>query len=248
MNIALVGYGKMGKQIETILKQKGVEKIVRIDKFSKEADFVEINGNSLKEINVVIDFSNAEGVIDNIKKYVEYRVNVVMGTTGWYDKMEDVKNIIGENIGFIWSGNFSLGVNIFFRIIRESAKLINKFSDQYDILSYELHHKEKKDSPSGTALMIGKVLLDEISKKREIITDKLDRKIQDNEIHIASVRGGYIPGTHTVLFDSIADTIELTHIARSREGFAIGAIKAAEWIYGKKGFFNIDDFMNDIFK
>ncbi|HOJ64308.1 MAG TPA: 4-hydroxy-tetrahydrodipicolinate reductase [Spirochaetota bacterium] len=249
MRVALVGYGKMGKQIEIILKkEKSYEKIVRIDKFNKEADFSEVNRDSLKDIDVAIDFSTPESAIDNIKKYVECRVNVVMGTTGWYDKLEDVKTIVGNNIGFIWSGNFSLGVNIFFRIIKESARIINKFSDQYDILSYELHHKEKKDSPSGTAMMIGNILLNGISKKEKIITEKLNRKIENNEIHIASVRGGYIDGTHTVIFDSVADTIELTHRARSREGFAIGAVKACEWIYGKKGFFNIDDFMNDIFK
>jgi len=248
MKIALVGYGKMGKQIELILKQKKVEQIVTVDKFNKEANFSEVNQESLNNIDVAIDFSNPEGVMDNIKKYIEYKVNVVMGTTGWYDKLNEVKNMVSNNIGFIWSGNFSLGVNLFFKIIKESAKIMNKFSDQYDILSYELHHKEKKDSPSGTALMIGDILIKEINNKEKIVTEKLDRKIEEKEIHIASVRGGYITGTHTVIFDSIADCIELKHTAKNREGFAIGAVKACEWIYNKKGFFSIEDFMNDIFK
>lgn len=248
MKIALVGYGKMGKQIETILKQKKEEKIVTIDKFNNEALFSEINKESLNDIEVVIDFSGPQGVVDNIKKYVEFKVNVVMGTTGWYDDLDEVRNIVSDKIGFIWSGNFSLGVNLFFKIIKESSKIMQNFFDQYDVLSYELHHREKKDSPSGTALMIGDILLKEIKNKEKIVTEKLDRKINEKEIHLASVRGGYITGIHTVIFDSIADSIELKHTAKNREGFALGAIKAAYWIYNKKGFFSIEDFLNDILK
>jgi 4-hydroxy-tetrahydrodipicolinate reductase len=247
MGIAIVGYGKMGKQIENVLFEKNIKDIIKIDKFSNESQFSDVNTNSLKGIDVVIDFASPEGLEERIKSYVENRVNVVMGTTGWYDKIDPIEKLVGNKIGFLWSGNFSIGVNIFFRVVKEASRIFNNFPD-YDALSYELHHNEKKDSPSGTELMIGNVMLSELENKNKIVTERLDRKIEKNEIHLASVRGGYFPGTHTVLFDSIVDTVELKHTARSREGFARGAVMVAEWIKGKKGFFNIDDFMNDYIK
>lgn len=246
MKVAIIGYGKMGKQIEKVLKDKNINDYITIDKFNPEANFKEYNSESTKGIDVAIDFSFPETALDNIKKSVDYGVNLVMGTTGWYDKLEEVKKIVGDKIGFIWSGNFSLGVNIFFRIIENASKIFDKFNNIYDVMSYELHHKEKKDSPSGTEIMIGNILKENLSNKNKLVEDKLDRKIENNEIHVASIRGGYIPGTHTVLFDSIADTVELTHRVRTREGLATGAVLAAEWIYGKKGFFNIDDLMNEL--
>jgi 4-hydroxy-tetrahydrodipicolinate reductase len=247
MNIALVGYGKMGKQIEKVLKERNIQIVSTIDKFAGGVNHKLIDQSSMKDIDVAVDFSSTEGVIDRISQYVKYGVSVVMGTTGWYDRLEEAKKIVSDKIGFIWSGNFSLGVHIFFRLIKESAKILEKF-DEYDVLGYELHHNEKKDSPSGTELMIGDILLSELSRKDKIVTEKLDRKIEGNEIHLSSVRGGYFPGTHTVLFDSLADTIELKHTARSREGFALGAVKVAQWLYGKKGFFSIDNYLESVIK
>jgi len=245
MNAAIVGYGRMGKNIEKILKEKKMDIRSTIDNFSQESMFKELNNDSLKGCDVAIEFANSEGIIDRIKIYLDNNVNVVMGTTGWYDKSEEIKKLIGKKIGFIWSGNFSLGVNIFFRIVRQSAKIFNKFTE-YDPMLYELHHNQKKDSPSGTSKMITKILTEEMRGKTKVVEDKLDRKIEENEIHSASVRGGYIPGIHTVLFDSPEDTVELKHSARNREGMARGAVMAALWINGKKGFFTIDDFMNDV--
>ena len=248
MKYAIIGYGKMGKEIEKILKQKNATDIVTIDKFNPEAKFRELNEESLNGVGVAIDFSFPDSAVNNINLYIKHKTNVVMGTTGWYDKMEEIKKSVGDKIGFIWSGNFSLGVNFFFRIVKNTSSIFNNFSSIYDVLSYELHHREKKDSPSGTALMIANIIKDNFKSKEKICDEKLDRAIEKNELHIGSVRGGYIPGTHTIMFDSIADTIELKHTVRNREGLASGAVLAADWIASKKGFFNIDDLMNDIIK
>ena len=245
MKVAIVGYGKMGKQIEKILQGKNIEVSSIIDKYIKEAQFKEINSKSLSNVDVVFDFTTPDEVLENINLYIENNVSVVMGTTGWYKEIQTVKNLIGNKIGFIWSGNFSIGVNIFFKIIRESAKIFNNFKE-YDPMAYEIHHNQKKDSPSGTAQMISSILIDELSHKNVVIEEKLDRKIGKNEIHFASIRGGNIPGTHTVLFDSDVDTIEIKHTARNREGLARGAVFAAEWIKDKKGFFSIDDLIDSI--
>ncbi|MCK4797102.1 MAG: 4-hydroxy-tetrahydrodipicolinate reductase [Spirochaetes bacterium] len=245
MRIAIVGYGRMGKQIEKILLEKKITIGAIIDKYTQDAQFNKVNSQSLSGINVAIDFSGPDDIIENIKAYIDNKTSVVMGTTGWFNMMDKVRELVGDKIGFIWSGNFSIGVHVFFRIIRKSAKIFNNFKE-YDPMLYEIHHNQKKDSPSGTAKMIGNILLEELSDKDKGIEEKLDRKINENEIHFASIRGGNVPGTHVVMFDSAEDTIELKHTARNREGFAKGAIMAAEWIKDKKGFFSIDDFMNSI--
>ena len=247
MKIAIVGYGRMGKKINEIIRdQKNGDTIVTIDKFSPDANYNALTDESLSGVDVAIDFSFPDGVLTNIETYIQHGINVVMGTTGWYDKLEDVKKMVGSKIGFIWSGNFSVGVHLFSRIVSQAAAIFNKFPDVYDEMMYEIHHKGKKDSPSGTAMMIGDLINAQLDKKNKIVTERLDRAIEPNELHVASVRGGYVPGTHVVMFDSLADTIELKHTARSRDGFAMGAVLAANWIKDKKGFYNIDDFMNDV--
>jgi 4-hydroxy-tetrahydrodipicolinate reductase len=184
--------------------------------------------------------------MENIKKISSLGKNIVIGTTGWYDRMPEVESMINKNkVGAIWSGNFSIGVNVFFRIVESAASLFNNIHD-YDAMVHEIHHNQKADSPSGTASMIGKIILKNMSRKNKIITDKLERKIEPNELHISSVRVGTVPGTHEVLFDSAADTIELKHTARTREGFALGAVMAAEFIADKKGFYGIEDLMNNL--
>ena len=247
IKIALIGYGKMGHIIENMAKERGHEVKAIIDPNSDKAE-KEINKNTLKDVDVCIDFSHPDAVIGNVKKIASLKKNIVVGTTGWYDKMVEVKKIVEENgIGLIWSGNFSIGVNAFFKIIENSAKIFNNLED-YDILATEFHHKHKADSPSGTAKMMGDILIKDIKRKDKLVFDKLDKKIEDNELHIASVRGGSIPGIHSVIFDSPQDTIELKHTARSREGFATGAVMAAEFIKDKKGFYNINDLMGNIIK
>ncbi len=248
MNIAIIGYGKMGKEIERIAQIRGISIASIIDPNTKDAPFDEINKESMKDVDVCIDFTMPEAAVENIRKAAKFKKNIVMATTGWYTRMDEVKKIVKEaGIGFIWSGNFSLGVNIFFRIVENAAKIVNNVDD-YDVFAYEIHHSQKKDSPSGTAKMLGDILINNIQRKKSIVTEKLDRKIEPDEIHLASIRGGNVPGTHAICFDSAADTIELKHTARNREGFALGAVMAAEWINKKKGFYNIDDFMKEIIR
>jgi|TARA_Y100000310_G_scaffold116452_1_gene115154 4-hydroxy-tetrahydrodipicolinate reductase len=244
MNIAIIGYGKMGHEIEKIAKAKGIT-LKTIDS-NNNADYKEINDESMKDIDVCVDFTHPDSVVENIEKISKFKKNIVVGTTGWYDNMDEVKKVIeNAGIGLIWSGNFSVGVNAYFKIIENAAKIMNKFDD-YDIFVHEFHHNKKADSPSGTAVMIGKILTDNIERKKKIVTEELKRKIESDELHISSTRSGAIPGTHIVGFDSPADTIELKHTARSRQGLALGAVMAAQWIQNKKGFYGIDDMMKSI--
>ena len=200
----------------------------------------------MKDVDLCIDFTNPESVIKKIEKISKFKKNIVVGTTGWYNDLDNVKEIVDKSgIGFIYATNFSIGVNMFFKIVENAAKIVNKIED-YDIFGYELHHNKKVDSPSGTAKTIGNILIKNIDRKEKLVFDKLDRKIKPEELHIASIRSGSIPGTHVVGFDSSADTIELSHVARNREGFALGAVMAAQWINGKKGFYDIDDLMKEI--
>ena len=230
MNIAIIGYGKMGREIEQAAKATGIAVKSIIDINDEKAMYRQIDEESMQGVDVCIDFTSPDAVVSSIKKISKFKKNIVVGTTGWYDKIDEVKDIIKkECIGFIYSPNLSIGVNVFFKIVESAARMMNKFGE-YDVYGYELHHNKKIDSPSGTAKAIGKILIDNIKRKKEI--------------NFASVRAGSIPGTHVVGFDSSADTIELKHTARSREGFALGALMAAKWINGKKGFYTIDDMMS----
>ena len=222
----------MGKEIEKIARAKGIAITSIIDPNGKNANFSEINEKSMKNVDVCIDFTRPDSVIDNLRKISKFKKNVVIGTTGWNDEIDKAKKIVKQNnIGLIYASNFSIGVNIFFRIIRNAARMMNEVND-YDAFGYELHHSKKLDSPSGTAKTIERILAENIKRIKEV--------------KFTSVRAGAIPGTHVVGFDSSADTIELKHTARNREGFALGAVMAAEWIQNKKGFFDINDMMNEI--
>jgi len=245
VNIAIIGYGKMGKAIEAIARSRG-HTIKAIVDPNCESTKKEISAETMKDVDVCIDFTHPSVIMENIRKMSSLGKNMVIGTTGWYDRMEEARKAVEKNkVGLIWSGNFSIGVNAFFRVIKSAAQVFDRIPE-YDVLATEFHHSQKADSPSGTANMIGKILIDNIKRKDTLVYDKLDRKIRPNELHIASVRGGSIPGIHTVLFDSMQDTIELTHTVRSREGLAFGAVLAAEFIVKKRGFFGIDDLMESI--
>lgn len=245
MNIAVIGYGKMGHEIEKVAQNKCIS-VIRIDPNAEGSDFREINSESIEGIDVCVDFSHPDAVIRNIEKVAKFKKNIVVGTTGWYNSIDKVKKIVKDTgIGLIWSGNFSIGVNAYFKIIEQAAKIMNNIKD-YDVFVHEFHHSQKADSPSGTAVMIGKIITENIERKNKVVTEELKRKIEPNEVHISSTRGGSIPGTHIVGFDSAADTIELKHTARSRQGFAVGAVMAAQWIWGKKGFYDINDMMKSI--
>lgn len=232
MNIAIVGYGKMGHIIEKIALDKGINVKSKIDPIAQDAIYKDINKESLKDVDVCIEFTTPDVVVDNINRIVALKKNIVVGTTGWYDKIEEVKEIVKKTkIGLIYSPNFSIGVNVFFRLIDDISKIMNNLPD-YNVSITELHHIHKKDAPSGTAKKIA-----------EIIKGNINR-IED--INIKSIREDEIPGTHTVNFGSDVDIIKLGHEAKSREGFALGAVMAAEWVKDKKGFFTIEDMMKGI--
>ena len=244
-NIALVGYGKMGKILETLATEKGHAITAIVDPYA-EGCYPDITQEALSGADVCIDFTHPNVVVNNIKQIAALGKNMVIGTTGWYKQMDDIKQTVEENgVGLIWSGNFSIGVNALFALVGHAAKIFNNLPD-YDVLGHEFHHRHKADSPSGTATMLANILLENIDRKQKAVYQMLDRKIEPDELHFSSSRGGAIPGTHLVMFDSPVDTIEIKHTARGREGFASGAILAAEFIENKTGFYNIDDLMADL--
>ncbi len=220
MKIAIVGYGKMGKMVERVALERGHEIAVKLDDINN-SNFEGITEENFRGVDAAIDFSIPSAAIPNIEKIASLKVNLVVGTTGWLDSMDDVKAAVEKNdIGLVWSPNFSVGVNAFFRIVAEATKLLSG-EPEYEAWAWEIHHSAKKDAPSGTLLK----LVEEM--KRAGYTKRVD---------VGSNRAGAIAGTHEIGFDSAADTITLRHTARSREGFALGAVKAAEWVGGKKGF------------
>lgn len=233
--IALVGYGSMGKEIERIAQRENVE----------ITDIFDINNpfDSKKkyDFEVAIEFTEPSSVLKNVEELAKAGKHIVLGTTGWYDKKDEIEKIVEKhNIGLVWAANFSLGMNIFFKLV-EVASMFASISDEYDMMVHELHHKHKKDSPSGTAERIGAIILENFINKKEILKETSHKKIKPDQLHVTSTRGGEIFGTHTVYVDSLADTIELTHRARTREGFAIGAISAAEIIAETKGFHEFNE-------
>lgn len=238
MKIALVGFGNMGHEIERLITESGNHQIVSKSLMEKEGDW-DIEG--IKKADVVIDFTSPEIVLQNIKKVAPLGKNMVIGTTGWYDQIRSVEKIVKKyKIGLIYGGNFSVGANIFFKIVGFASKLFAQF-EGYDVYGYEIHHTGKKDSPSGTALRIAKEIMGKFPSKKKIQPDKLDRKVNADELHFASVRGGRNPGFHQVIFDSAADGVSLSHQAHSRAGFGMGAILAAEFIKNKKGMHIFDE-------
>ncbi|HOB29271.1 MAG: 4-hydroxy-tetrahydrodipicolinate reductase [Dethiobacteria bacterium] len=247
MRIGIAGYGQMGALIRQTALARGhlVPTVIDPQSNAEEVTAKELTCLS-PPLDVIIDFTSPQAAVKNIERYGELKVSAVIGTTGWYEQMEQVASIVEESgIGLIWSSNFSLGVNLFFRLVETAASMMNRFP-QYDLFVHESHHRRKVDSPSGTAKMIGDILLDKLDRKKTILNELPDRQLEDHELHLSSSRGGAIPGNHRVIFDSEVDTIVLEHNARSRCGFAEGAVRAAEWIYGRSGLYDINDFMNSI--
>ena len=228
MKIALVGYGKMGKIIDEISLSRGHEVVARL----KETP----NRESLKDADVMIEFSNPEAAFENIKVCLENKIPVICGTTGWLDKKPEIERIAAEqNSAFLYGSNFSLGVNLFFAINEKLAKLMNNV-DEYQCQLEEIHHIHKKDAPSGTAISIAEGIIE--NSKYEAW--KLD-ETKDKELGIFAIREDEVPGTHSVFYRSEVDEIEIKHTAFNRNGFALGAVIAAEWIVGKQGVFSMKD-------
>jgi 4-hydroxy-tetrahydrodipicolinate reductase len=246
MKIAIIGYGQMGRKVEESAKMNGIEVIARVDPKDREADYSEIREEFIRRTDICIDFSHPDSVLNNIELISKYGKNIVIGTTAWYDKLENVKEIIKRSrTGFVYAPNFSLGMNLFYKIIESASTIFNNFPE-YDVAGMEMHHNRKADSPSGTAKILAKIIMDRIYKKNKALYDISTGTIHSDELHFASMRCGSIPGTHKIMFDSPQDTIEISHIVRNRDGFASGAILAAKWIFGKKGFYSFEDVINNI--
>jgi 4-hydroxy-tetrahydrodipicolinate reductase len=229
MKTALIGYGAMGKLIETLLKNDNHEIVAIIDETDAKLSADELS-EKLTVAEVAIDFSTADAVFRNVEACMIANVALVEGTTGWNKEIETVRKMVEKHEGsFVFGANFSVGVNLFYRIVSNAAELFSKFNE-YETFIEERHHSRKLDAPSGTALKLQELVSQHITK----------------DFSVAATRAGNIPGTHIVGFDGMADTIELTHTARSREGFASGSIVAAKWIVGKKGFWEFTEVMDEI--
>jgi len=245
MRILIVGYGSMGREVEKILLERHHEIAGRVDP-SGSGDFKIISPEVLEKCDGVIEFALADGVLRNIQAYAEAGVPAVIGTTGWEDQRGAAEKIIQAKQGaLLWGNNFSIGANIFFALVSKAAALVNSI-DEYDVMLNEYHHKRKKDSPSGTALTAAEKILANLDRKSVIQTETLHKAIEEHELHVGSVRGGAIPGIHSMTLDSEADTLEISHTARTRGGFALGSVRGIEWLSGRKGFFSVDDFMSEI--
>lgn len=233
MNIALFGYGKMGKEIEAIALKRGHNIILKIDKDNVDS----ITDADLKKADVVIEFSTPHTVLDNIKRCINAQVPVVVGTTGWYDSFEAIKKLCTQTNGSLFHAtNFSLGVNLFFKVNTYLAELMNKYND-YEVSMEEIHHIHKLDKPSGTAITLAEQILKKIDKKTKWSIDKKGEDI----LFIKDIREGEVPGTHIIKYQSEVDDIEIMHKAHNRKGFALGAVIAAEFLNGKKGIYTMSD-------
>jgi 4-hydroxy-tetrahydrodipicolinate reductase len=247
MNITLVGNGRMGHQIADIVAASGVHRIERVLDVQDIIDAGSFSGS-----DVIIDFTVRSAFLTNYPALIASGVPVVVGTTGWDDVMPQVREDVAKaGSTMFYSANYSLGVNIFFRTLREAARLIAPF-EQFDIALFEQHHTGKADFPSGTAIKAAEEILRANPRKSTIVRELQDgRKMQSDELQVASVRLGSVFGIHSAFIDSESDTIELTHTAKSRTGFASGAVRASEWLAARHatqpGFYTMDDFLNDIF-
>jgi 4-hydroxy-tetrahydrodipicolinate reductase len=236
MKTALIGYGKMGREIEKIALERG-HKIVAIIDINNPEDF---DSQEFLSADAAIEFSRPASAIDNFKKCFARNIPVVTGTTGWYDRLDEIRTIVSEgDKSFFYASNFSVGVNVFFAVNRYLAKIMNGFPT-YDVSMEEVHHIHKLDSPSGTGITLAEGILANIDRKtrwKEGETGAAD------ELLIHSIREGEVPGIHEITYESPADFISIRHEAKNRSGFALGAVLAAEFIKGKKGFFEMTDLL-----
>ena len=232
MKIALFGYGKMGKIVEKIAKNRGHEIIFKIDKNSSHYD--------LNNVDIAIDFSTPKSALSNISKALENCIPIISGTTGWTEKYNKAVKLCNKKNGaFLYASNFSLGVNIFFEINRNLAKIMNNYTE-YKIKMKEIHHIEKIDAPSGTAITLAESIIDETNYQNW----SFGNDFKEDEISIESQRHLDNTGTHEIIYKSEIDEIKIKHVASNRDGFGLGAVIAAEWLIGKKGVFSMKDVLN----
>lgn len=242
MKIALLGYGKMGKIIEKIALSRKHEIVLTID----HETLHDLTPENLQKADVVIEFTTPASVLDNIKHCFNAGVPVVVGTTGWYENLKEVKQLCEESgNSLLYASNFSVGVNVFFHVNKLLAKVMNRYP-YYEVQVEEIHHTQKLDSPSGTAITIAEGIINNTDSKNEWVNvlttdDQEDNAdVAPNQLLIESLRIDSVPGTHTVIYDSEVDSIEFKHTAHNRNGFALGAVLAAEWLHDKKGFYSVE--------
>lgn len=241
MKIAILGYGKMGRIIEEFASERGHEVVLKVNIDNLD----DLNVPNLRNADVAIDFSTPDSVLSNINTCFDAGVPIVVGTTGWYGRLQEVKDqCIEGNNTLLYGSNFSVGVNVFFFVNKVLAKIMNRYP-QYEVQVDEIHHTEKLDSPSGTAMSIAEGILGELDRKSEWVNELIgsgeELITKPDQLLIESHRIEDVPGTHTVIYSSEVDEIEFKHAAHSRAGFALGAVLAAEWVHDKTGFFNITD-------
>ena len=235
LRIAIVGYGRMGRAVEAEALGRGHEIIARIDR----DNFDQIKALDPDTVDAVVEFTHPDVAVGVYRELIGLGLPTVTGTTGWYSERDKIKALVGEaGAAFLYASNFSIGVNILFQLNATLARLMNRYPE-YDAYVEEAHHKEKKDGPSGTAIGLAEQLLDGLDRKNTWVTDELHhRPPHPEELSIGYVRAGGIIGRHKVTFTSEIDDISISHVAHNRRGFALGAVIAAEWMQGKKGFFD----------
>lgn len=241
MKIALLGYGKMGQLIEQFATDRGHDVVLKIDAHNPD----QLTTDNLQLADTAIDFSTPQSVLTNINACFEAGLPIVVGTTGWYGKLQDIKNKCQDgNNAMLYASNFSIGVNVFFHVNKILARIMNRYP-QYEVLVEEIHHTEKLDSPSGTAMTIAEGIIESMNNKNEWVNELVGQGEgiveKPGQLLIESHRIENVPGTHTVIYSSEVDNIEFKHKAHSRAGFALGAVLAAEWLEGKTGFYTIND-------
>jgi 4-hydroxy-tetrahydrodipicolinate reductase len=237
MKIALIGYGKMGKAIEELALQRGHNVVLKIDE-DNQNEFIK---EKITKADVAIEFTGPQSAFDNISRILEFGVPVVSGSTGWLEKIDAIKMVCTANNGsFLYASNFSIGVNIFFELNKKLAALMAAHGD-YEVNITEIHHTQKKDAPSGTAITLAEQVLEKLPRKKSWVNQVSDTP---GELEILSERIDPAPGTHKVKYSSAVDDIEIIHTAHSRKGFAAGALSAAEFIHDKKGIFTMKEVLN----
>ncbi len=243
MKIALVGTGRMGRAVEALAAERGHDVVARFNALHPLA--AARNASALHGADVAIDFSLPPLALDHLNLYCRWNQAAVIGTTGWYDDLDRVREWVARSeAAVLYAPNFSLGIALLVRALRGVGPLLDRLHE-YDVAVHEAHHTGKVDSPSGTALLLARVLLDDLARKTHVEPETQHQSIDPRALHVTSSRLGSVFGEHTVYLDSPFDQITLTHQAKNRQGFAFGALKAAEWLPGRKGLFTLDDLLLD---
>ena len=245
MRIALIGTGKTGQAIDRLAATHGHQVVAR---FNSENPLVGALSVDLNGAEMIIDFSRPELARPHIQRYCEWGVNAVIGTTGWYDSIDEVRRwVAAHNTGLLYAPNFSIGVAILSRLTALAAAMIESLPE-YDVSIHETHHSFKVDSPSGTALHLANILTHGLTRKTSLATESQHQQIDPKALHVTSARVGHVFGRHDVTLDSPYDQIRIMHEAKGRDGFAAGALRAATWLQGRSGLFTLDDFLFDQLK